>query len=185
MKEIQEFKNISLDKINISAINEDLIDEADIDNIVADIKEKGLSRPIIVSLMDGEYSLMLGTKRILAAKKVNSNSIFCGIIDGIVDKSEVAAIALCYTSLEDMLNDEDKILAINYLYKNFKGDLNKISSITNINKDEIKSYLNFNEDVERVKIRLNSINKGNLQTKLNSFTPGDLKELVKLLDKLN
>ena len=64
MKEIQEFKNISLDKINISAINEDLIDEADIDNIVADIKEKGLSRPVIVSLKDGEYSLMLGTKRI-------------------------------------------------------------------------------------------------------------------------
>ena len=61
---------------------------------------------------------MLGTKRILAAKKVNSSSIFCGVIDGIVDKSEVAAIALCYTSLEDMLNDEDKILAINYLYKN-------------------------------------------------------------------
>ena len=111
-------------------INEDLIDEADIDNIVADIKEKGLSRPVIVSLKDGEYSLMLGTKRILAAKKVNSSSIFCGVIDGIVDKSEVAAIALCYTSLEDMLNDEDKILAINYLYKNFKGDLNKISSIT-------------------------------------------------------
>ena len=81
--------------------------------------------------------------------------------------------------IKGIINDIFEFIGI------FIGDLNKISSITNINKDEIKSYLNFNEDVERVKIRLNSINKGNLQTKLNSFTPGDLKELVKLLDKLN
>ena len=80
MKEIQEFKNISLEKINISTTHEDLIDEADIDNIVADIKEKGLSRPIIVSLENDKYTLILGVKRFLVAKKVKSSSIFCGVM---------------------------------------------------------------------------------------------------------
>ena len=168
MKEIQEFKNISLEKINISNINEDLINEADIDNIVADIKEKGLSRPIIVSLEDNKYSLILGTKRFMAAKKVNTSSIFCGVINGKVDRSEVTAIALCYTSLEDMLNDEDRTLAINYLNKNLKGDLTKISSITNLSTEEIKSYLNFSEDVEKAKSYLNSINIKDFEKKLSS-----------------
>ncbi len=185
MKEIQEFKNISLEKINISSTHEDLIGEADIDNIVADIKEKGLSRPIIVSLEDDKYSLMLGTKRLMAAKKVSSSSIFCGVINGKVDKSEVAAIALCYTSLEDMLNDEDRTLAINYLNKNFKGDLNKMSSVTNLSAEEIKSYLNFNEDAEKAKSYLNSINTKNFEKKLSSLAPEELVNLIKLLEKLN
>ena len=64
MKEIQEFKNISLEKINTSTINSDLIDENDIDDIVADIKEKGLSRPIIVSLENDKYTLILGVKKL-------------------------------------------------------------------------------------------------------------------------
>ena len=185
MKEIQEFKNISLEKINISAINKDLIDETDIDNIITDIKEKGLSRPIIVSLEDDKYSLILGTKRFMAAKKVNNSSIFCGVINGKVDRPEVAAIALCYTSLEDMLNEEDRILAINYLNKNFNGDLNKISSITNLTAEEIKSYLNFNGDAEKAKSYLNNINEKSFEKKLSSLSPEELNNLVKLLDKLN
>tara|TARA_B100001996_G_scaffold351532_1_gene311628 strand:- start:60 stop:617 length:558 start_codon:yes stop_codon:yes gene_type:complete len=185
MKEIQEFKNISLEKINISAINEDLIDEVDIDNIAADIKEKGLSRPIIVSLEGDEYTLILGTLRFMAARKVNSSSIFCGVINGKADRPEVAAIALCYTSLEDMLNDEDRTLAINYLNKNYKGDLSKISSITNLSNDEIKSYLNFNEDAEKVKSYLNGITTKDFEKKLSSLNPEELNSLVKLLDKLS
>lgn len=185
MKEIQEFKNISLEKINASTINSDLIDENDIDDIVADIKEKGLSRPIIVSLENDKYTLILGVKRFLAAKKVKSSSIFCGVINGSADRSEVAAIALCYTSLEDMLNNEDKALAIKYLNENLKGDLNKISSITNLNTEEISSYLNFGNDIEKAKIYLSNIRKNYSKGKLSSFSPKEVRDLVKLLDKLN
>jgi ParB/RepB/Spo0J family partition protein len=185
MKEIQEFKNISLDKINISAINEDIIDESDVDDIVADIKAKGLSRPIVVSLEDDKYSLILGNRRFMAAKKVNSASIFCAVINGKAGRPEVAAIALCYTSLEDMLNNEDRILAINYLIENFNGDLNKISSITNLSTEEIKAYLNFNEGLEKIKGILNSTKTKNFEKRLTSLTPEELDILVKLLGKLN
>ena len=182
MKEIQEFKNISLEKINTSNINDDSIDGNDIDDIVADIKEKGLSRPIIVSLENDEYTLILGVKRFLAARKVKSNSIFCGVINGPADKSEVVAIALCYTSLEDMLNNEDKALAIKYLNENFEGDLNKISSISNLDIEEINSFLNFGRDIEKVKKYLNN---NYSKEKLSSFSPKEVSDLVKLLDKLN
>ena len=84
-----------------------------------------------------------------------------------------------------MLNDEDRTLAIHYLNKNFKGDLNKMSSVTNLSTEEIKSYLNFYEDAEKAKSYLNSINAKDFEKKLSSLAPEELGDLIKLLEKLN
>ena len=185
MKEIQEFKNIPLNKIISNNANEDLIDESDIANIITDIKEQGLSRPIIVSKDKDSYSLILGTRRFLASKRVNDKSIFCGIIDGKVERSEATAIALCYTSLEDMLSTQDKVLAIKFLKEYYNNDFSKISSATGLNIKAINFYLSFNDDIKKALKGIENTSKIAIEKKLSSLSPQELNNLINLLNKLN
>ena len=79
MKEIEEFKYIPINSIVLN----DEINESDIniDEIIDEIKDKGLIRPLIVSKINNEYILKLGVRRFLAFKELNHNNIFCGIIE--------------------------------------------------------------------------------------------------------
>ena len=56
---------------------------------------------------------------------------------------------------------------------------------TNLNTEEISSYLNFGNDIEKAKIYLSNIRKNYSKGKLSSFSPKEVRDLVKLLDKLN
>ena len=104
MKEITEFKFIALDLISCDLnINES---KYEVNEIIEEIREKGLIRPLIVSHINGKYILKLGILRFLAFKKLNHSNIFCGVVEGECSLEEIKAIALCYTELDDMLNFE-------------------------------------------------------------------------------
>jgi len=155
MKEITEFKFISLDLISYdSDINES---KDEIDEFIEEIREKGLIRPLIVSHVNGKYLLKLGILRFLAFKKLNHSSIFCGVVEGECSLEEIKAIALCYTELDDMLNFDDKFDAINFLLNHYDEDIDKISSKTSISSQEITTLLNYKETIEKIKDYINKI----------------------------
>mgnify|MGYP001388783993 CR=1 FL=1 len=89
MKEITEFKYIPISSIVLNSRNND--SDLNVDEIIDEIKDKGLIRPLIVSKVDNKFILKLGTRRFLAFKKLNYNNIFCGIINGETDLDEIRA----------------------------------------------------------------------------------------------
>ncbi len=185
MKEITEFKYIPIQSISFE--NDTNKNNLDIDEIINEIKDKGLIRPLIVSKEKDKFILKLGIRRFMAFKKLNYDNIFCGIIDGTVELEEIKAIALCYTELDDMLSFEDKTDALNFLIKEKANDLNKVSSITNIPIDEIKTILNKNEliesIVESIVLRAKE-DKEQLVKKLSQSDPKNLIELNNLLREI-
>ena len=185
MKEIIEFKYLPIDSI----VLEPKIEESNIDinKIINEIKDKGLIRPLIVSKINNEFVLKLGTRRFLAFKKLKYANIFCGIIDGDAELDEINAIALCYTELDEMLTFKDKAQALKYLLKDNDGKLNKVSSKTNISSEEIKTIMNYRELLEQIKRNISgisSLDEGHLIKKSSQLEPNDLKILNNLLEKL-
>ena len=142
MKEIKEFKIIPLNQILLDSSEENNIPDSEVESIIGDIKEKGLIRPVIVyTKSNNEYALVLGKRRFFATKIIGHESIFCGIIEDEVTREEAAAISLCYTSLEGMLSHEDKNSAIKFLLDDNDGDIDKISSLTDISEANLKAYI--------------------------------------------
>jgi ParB-like chromosome segregation protein Spo0J len=142
MKEIKEFKNIPLNQILLDSSEKNNIPSAEVESIIDDIKEKGLIRPVIVySKSSNEYILVLGMRRFFATKIIGHESIFCGIIQDEVTREEAAAISLCYTSLEGMLSNTDRNSAIKFLLDDTGGDIDKISSLTDISEENLKAYI--------------------------------------------
>tara|TARA_B110000438_G_scaffold265322_1_gene278571 strand:- start:110 stop:688 length:579 start_codon:yes stop_codon:yes gene_type:complete len=185
MKEIKEFKNILINQISFDIIDHETSTNSDIDDIVADIKEKGLIRPVIVySTEPNKYNLLLGHKRLLATQQINQDSILCGVIEGKVTREESVAIALCYTTLEEMLSTSDKLAAINYLNKATKENIGKITAITNLSTDEINSYLNLPSELKVAKNLISKISNLKAEYKLGSLSPENITNLNKILNKL-
>ena len=185
MKEIKEFKNILTTQITFDIKGHEVSTKRDIDEIVADIHEKGLIRPVIVySIQPGKYKLLLGLKRLLAAKQINQNTILCGVIEGEVTREESMAIALCYTTLEEMLSTSDKLEAINYLNITTEGNIDDISAITNLSSDEIISYLNVPSALKVAKDLINKISNNKAEYKLGSLSPDEINNLNNALNKL-
>ena len=185
MKEITEFKYIPISSIVLNSRNDD--SDLNVDEIIDEIKDKGLIRPLIVSNVDNKFILKLGTRRFLAFKKLNYNNIFCGIINGEADLDEIMAIALCYTELDGMLSFKDKAQALNYLLKNNNGEISKVSSKTNISSEEIITIMNYRELLEQIKKNISGISrldKDLLIKKSSQLEPNDLKSLNNLLEKL-
>ena len=123
----------------------------------------------------------------MAFKKLNYNNIFCGIINGETDLDEIKAIALCYTELDDMLSFKDKAHALDYLLKNNNGEINKVSSKTNISPEEIKSIMNYRELLEQMKNNLSvisNLNEDILIKNSSQLDPSDLKNLNNLIKKI-
>ncbi|MFL2676874.1 MAG: ParB N-terminal domain-containing protein [Dehalococcoidia bacterium] len=185
MKEIIEFKYLPIDSI----VLEPKIEESNIDinKIINEIKDKGLIRPLIVSKINNEFVLKLGTRRFLAFKKLKYANIFCGIIDGDAELDEINAIALCYTELDEMLTFKDKAQALKYLLKDNDGKLNKVSSKTNISIDEINTILNYEVLVENIIKNIKLISNTDedfLIKKSRLIDPKDLKKLNNFLEKL-
>lgn len=185
MKEITEFKYIPINSIYF----ENEFDEINIniEEIINEIKDKGLIRPLIVSKINNKFILKLGIRRFLAFKKLNYDNIFCGIIDGEAKIEEIKAVALCYTELDDMLSFQDKTDALNFLIKEKDNDLNKVSSVTNITIEEIKTILNKKDLIESIaeSIILKSKYDNELLTiKLSQIDPKKLIELNNLLGNI-
>tara|TARA_S200000501_G_C20557929_1_gene627503 strand:- start:163 stop:723 length:561 start_codon:yes stop_codon:yes gene_type:complete len=185
MKEIEEFKYIPINSIVLN----DEINESDIniDEIIDEIKDKGLIRPLIVSKINNEYILKLGVRRFLAFKELSHNNIFCGVIEGEAELDEINAIALCYTELDEMLTFKDKAQALSFLIENNDGDISKVSSKANIPIEEINTILNYKILLERIKRNISSISKAEedfLIKKSSMVDPKDLTELNNLLEKL-
>ncbi len=185
MKEIIEFKYLPIDSI----ILEPQIKESNIniDEIIDEIKEKGLIRPLIVSKIKNEFVLKLGTRRFLAFERLKYANIFCGIIDGEAELEEINAIALCYTELDEMLTFKDKAQALNYLLKDNNGNLSKVSSKTNISIEEINTILNYEVLVENIRKNIKSVSNVDedfLLKKSRLVDPKDLEKLNNLLEKL-
>ena len=185
MKEIIEFKYIPISSIILDPeIKES---ELNIDEIIDEIKDKGLIRPLIVSRINHEYLLKLGTRRFLALKKLNYDNVFCGIINGEANLDEIKAIALCYTELDEMLTFKDKAQALNYLLKDNDGELSKVSSKTNISIDEINTILNYEVLVDNIRNNIKSVSNVDddfLLKKSRLVDPNDLEKLNNLLEKL-
>ena len=185
MKEITEFKYIPINSIQLNSQNDD--SDLNVDEIIDEIKDKGLIRPLIVSKVDDKFILKLGTRRFLAFKKLNYNNIFCGIINGEADLDEIMAIALCYTELDGMLSFKDKSQALNYLLKNNNGEISKVSSKTNISSEEIITIMNYRELLEQIKKNISGISRLEedlLIKKSSQLKPNDLKSLNNLLEKI-
>ena len=73
MKEIAEFKYIPVDSIHLDQeINEP---DIRINDIIKQIKDKGLIRPLIISKINNKFILKLGVRRFLAFKELNLSLI--------------------------------------------------------------------------------------------------------------
>ena len=92
-------------------------DDRDLEELAESIKQKGLIQPIIVREIDGEYEIVAGERRFLAAKLAGLSSI-PAIIKQLSDK-ESAEIALIENVQRKDLNPIEEALAYKRLIETF------------------------------------------------------------------
>lgn len=86
------FENINIYKIKTSKISVRK-DIGDVGPLALSIKEKGLLQPIIVRIIDEEFEVVAGNRRLAACKKIGLRKIPCHLVD-LTDKEsfEVAVM---------------------------------------------------------------------------------------------
>jgi len=108
----QEYKEVSIDKI-IEPKTEvrSIVTQEGIDELARSIKEKGVLQPILVREKDGQYEIIAGQRRYLAAKAAGIPEIPVRVIN--VDDDEAVVLALQENLQREEMNHIDIAMALN------------------------------------------------------------------------
>jgi len=108
----EEYKEVSIDRI-IEPKTEvrSIVTQEGIDELARSIKEKGVLQPILVREKDGQYEIIAGQRRYLAAKAAGVPEIPVRVIN--VDDDEAVVLALQENLQREEMNHIDIAMALN------------------------------------------------------------------------
>lgn len=136
------------------------IDDADIEDLIASIREKGVVQPVIVKKENNQYVLAAGERRFRAAQLAGATEI-PAIIRELTDQ-ELLEIGLIENLHRTDLNPVEEATAYDQLNKVFKLTHEQIARITGRDRSTITNTLRILTLPEKIKeyIRAGKLNAG-------------------------
>lgn len=153
-------EEIDLDSIDISKwnIRKDLTagtEDASIEDLAENIREKGLLHPIIVRKSpSGRYELIAGQRRYLACKKLGMRKIRANIRD--VDDIEAVEISLAEGLHQAKVNPIDKAKAFKILIDHYK-DPSEVGKKIGASATTVKKYLSLLDLPEEIQAKVSTL----------------------------
>lgn len=148
-------------------VNKDAICEA-----LISIKDKGITSPLIVKRKKDHYEIILGRRRLIAAKKFDLKEVPCVIID--IEDEEMLVMLAADIRDSNYSNMVELSLVCNTLCDNYNFNQNDLARLLHQSRSQISNIMrlkNFNDQI------LKDISYGKL-----SF--GHAKALITLPDEL-
>lgn len=145
-----EFKNLPLDKIDISISNVRKSNlEEGIKELANSIRKIGVQQPIVVFRKGDRYELIIGQRRYLACKKIGKMKI-PALITAIKNKTE-ATIASFSENIHRLdLEYRDKMqVAIELMNK--LGSINKVAEYLGVSSQTVRNYTGYAGVPETIK----------------------------------
>ena len=153
-------EEIDLDSIDISKwnIRKDLTagtEDASIEDLAENIREKGLLHPIIVrKTSSGRYELIAGQRRYLACKKLGMGKIRANVRD--VGDIEAVEISLAEGLHQAKVNPIDKAKAFKILIDHYKNHL-EVGKKVGASATTVKKYLSLLDLPEEIQAKVSTL----------------------------
>ncbi len=148
------------------------VDKEGICNTFSSIKEKGITYPLIIRRKKDHYEIVLGRKRLIAAKAFNLNEVPCIVID--IDDEEMLVMLAADIRDSNPSNMVELSFVCNTLCEQYNFNQTDLAKLLHQSRSQISNIMrikNFNDSI------LKDISYGKL-----SF--GHAKALVTLPDEL-
>ncbi|WP_232214986.1 ParB/RepB/Spo0J family partition protein [Neorickettsia helminthoeca] len=150
---LDEIVNLNTDEIDA---NENQprrsFDEASLLELSESIKKNGIVQPIVVRRKGNRYQLVVGERRLRAAKKLGLK-VIPGIIKEFTDQSSLEIAIIENVQRED-LNSIDEAIAYNRLIEEFKYTHEEVASIVGRSRSYITNHVRILSLPDNVKILL-------------------------------
>jgi ParB family chromosome partitioning protein len=133
-------KMLSIEKIKVSGNNpRKVINTSSVETLAETIKTHGVLQPLrVLSDTDGMYILLLGERRLLAAKMAGLSEVPC-IVDGDVSDNDAVFIRIIENTAREDLCPLDKARIISDLAETGMNHV-KLGKLLNINRNAVSDY---------------------------------------------
>ncbi len=187
-----EVQNIRLDDIIVSALNtrKDLtsgMEDANLEDLAASIKQRGLLNPITVRTReDGKYEIIAGQRRFLAFKKLALDSIPALVQDGLND-SDITVLSLIENVHRAEMNPLDKARAYKQMHDQY-GTYSEVAKQANVSARTVSKYVRLLELTPAIQGGLGTsagaAGIGAMSLLAQHFSPEDQEEALSLISGL-
>ncbi|MDE2111423.1 MAG: ParB/RepB/Spo0J family partition protein [Alphaproteobacteria bacterium] len=181
---MQETTLIPLQQLRLSELNvrKDLSagqEDADVEQLAASIRSKGLLQPLTVrSMAGGNYEVIVGQRRLLACQHIGHTPVLCVIRDDLND-SDAATVSLIENVQRADMHPLDKAKALQNLYE-AKGSFESVAKETGWGVETVKRYMRLLSLPQELQDRLStdsgSIGVGSLSQLAQTFSGDDAVE---------
>lgn len=152
-------QNIPLGDLRVSLDNvrkEDV--SLNVNELATSIKEIGLQQPIVVVKKDGKYDIIVGQRRFLAYKKLNSadstnpdfQKIPAIVLDSI-DDTKAKVISFSENIHRVDISYSDKMNVTMDLIEKYGNDIQKVANILGVSRHSVRNYLGYKSVPDDVK----------------------------------
>jgi ParB family chromosome partitioning protein len=137
--------NLLLIDIDAITLNPDqprkYFNSAEMDKLSESIKEKGVLEPLIVRMSNGNYQLIAGQRRLIAAKTANLKVVPVVIMDVPDSSQERLELALAENLFRDDLNPIEEAQSILRLREEFQKNLDEIAKLMGKDRTTVSGTL--------------------------------------------
>ena len=130
-----------------------------VDELATSIEKIGLQQPIVVVRKDGRFDIIVGQRRFLAFKKLNSAypddprfKEIPAILRSNIDQTTAKVISFSENIHRQDISYSDKMNATMALIEEYKNDIQMVADILGVSKQTIRNYLGYKlvpEDVKK------------------------------------
>lgn len=125
-----------------------------IDELANSIKKVGLLEPIVVAPTDdGNYEIVTGQRRFLAAQKLGWTEIPAGVLDKKPEEGIAKAISLTENMVREDMGQRDYIDACTELYKRY-GSIKAVSEELGLPENKVSKYVKFEQLIPELKTKV-------------------------------
>ena len=115
---------------------------ADIDGLAASLQEFGLLQPIVVERTGSRYSVIIGQRRFLAAKRLGWPSIPAFVLDRPLDAEQRAVLSLSENIQRRDLSAHDRGEACFFLLERL-GTISKVADTLDVSSTTVRRWLGY------------------------------------------
>ena len=150
------FQNIPVALLDVSAANvRQQYPDADIDELAESMQEIGLQQPIVVQSKNGRFEILIGQRRVRAAKQLGWSHIYAKVEETPLNPVDAAVVSFSENIQRRDISPDDKAQACQSLLDSL-GSVSLVAARLKVTSQTVRKWLGYAAVPERLRALVRS-----------------------------